>query len=196
MKRSVLVIFTVVLTIFFTYNLFAQDNSSAQVNRDKSTRMKGIGQMRGMGPMMDRGQRGFEGMGLMFIKSAIAEKIGLSDDQKKKIDDIVTNHRKDMVTKRAEIELAQIDLDKLIKEDNPDMKLVKEQIQKLSNLKADREFAQIKARNDIKNILTKEQQNKITELMKENRDQIKEKVRQNEEKRPQRMGNNPKRIDE
>jgi len=81
-----------------------------------------------------------------------------------------------------------------MKEDNPDMKLVKEQIQKISNLKADRDFAQFKAKNDIKSIFTKEQQNKITELMKEYRDQIKEKGRQNEEKRPQRqrMGNNPK----
>jgi len=200
MKRSVLVLFTVVLSIFFAYNVFAQDSAPAPptpVDKDAPPRMMGRGQMRGMGPM--RGARGMGIMRGMSIPPKIADEIGLSEEQKSKIDDITTNHRKDMVTKKAKIELAQIDLNKLMREENPDMNLVKDQIQKLASLKADMEFAQFKTRIDAKNVLTQEQQNKIKELMKERGDQIKERAKERNDtgQRPQRqgrqgMGNRPK----
>jgi len=200
MKRSVLVLFTVVLSIFFAYNVFAQDSAPAPptpVDKDAPPRMMGRGQMRGMGPM--RGARGMGIMRGMSIPPKIADEIGLSEEQKSKIDDITTNHRKDMVTKKAKIELAQIDLNKLMREENPDMNLVKDQIQKLASLKADIEFAQFKTRIDAKNVLTQEQQDKIKELMKERGDQIKERAKERNDtrQRPQRqgrqgMGNRPK----
>jgi len=200
MKRSVLVLFTVVLSIFFTYNVFAQDSAPAPptpVDKDTPPRMMGRGQMRGMGPMMERGPMGVRGMmNGMFIPPEIADEIGLSEEQKSKIDDITTNHRKDMVTKKAEIEIAQIDLNKLMREENPDMNLVKDQIQKLASLKANMEFAQFKTRIDAKKVLTQEQQDKIKELMKERRDQMNERAkgRSDAGQRPQRqgMGNRPK----
>lgn len=178
MKRSVLFLFTVVLSIFFTYNIFAQDMPS-NVDRENARPIMAR-QMRNMRPMMEKGF-----MGLMVISPDLADKIGLSEEQKGKLDDIITDHRKDMIKTNADISLAEIDLKKLLRQDNPDLNLVKEQIKKISDMKADKEFAQIKTAIDTKNILTKEQQEKLKELRKENRpqmrDQAKEKMKEQKE---------------
>jgi len=209
MKRSVLFIFTVVLSMFFAYIVFAQDAASPPGDEGGSPGM-GRGFMRGNCPMMGRGPMGPRAMGArgpMFIAPDLAEKIGLSEEQKTKLDDIITNHRKDMIKKDADISLAQIDLNKLMSQDDPDMNLVKESIMNIATMKADKEFTKFKAMIETKNVLTKEQQDKLKELRTERREQMKEKAkdrktgqdspRPNMEGRPglqgrQGMGNRPR----
>jgi Spy/CpxP family protein refolding chaperone len=213
MKRSVLFIFTVVLSMFFAYNVFAQDMSSPPFDEGESLVMMegdmdpmmgdlvaqnmdkgpaeggfpgmGRGPMMGNGPMMGRGPMGPRAMGArgpMFMPPDLAEKIGLSEEQKTKLDDIITNHRKDMIRKNADISLAEIDLNKLMSQDNPDMNLVKENILKIATMKADTEFTKFKAMIDAKNVLTKEQQEKFKQLQIEHREQMKEKAKERNEK--------------
>jgi len=177
MKKSVLFIFTIVLSMFFAYSVFAQDAASPPGDEGGFPRV-------GRGPMMGRGPMGPRAMGAgcpMFIAPDLADKIGLSEEQKSKFDDIITNHKKDMIRKDADISLAQIDLNKLMSQDNPDMNLVKESIQKIATLKADKEFSQFKAMIETKNVLTKEQQDKLKELRIEHREQMKEKAKDRNE---------------
>jgi Spy/CpxP family protein refolding chaperone len=210
MKKSVLFLFTVVLSMFFAYNVFAQAMPSPPGDEGESLGMMEMEGMMGMDPMMgdfvaqnmdkEPAEGGFPGMGKgpmmgrgpmgpremgargpMFIPPDLADKLGLSEEQKTKLDDIITNHKKDMIKKNADISLAQIDLNKLMSQDNPDMNLVKENILKIATMKADTEFTKFKTMIETKNVLTKEQQEKFKALQIERREQMKERAKDRKE---------------
>lgn len=134
---------------------------------------KGMGMMRGNGPMMDRSPKGPKGMGMM-LRPEMMDKIGLTKEQKDNIESIFIAHKKEMITKKAELDLGQVELQDLMRKDKPDMNLVKTQIQKISSIQGDIQYAQIKVMMDAKNILTDEQKANLEKLMKEQKDQVKD----------------------
>jgi Spy/CpxP family protein refolding chaperone len=134
-----------------------------------------MGMMRGNGPMMDRSPKGM-GMGMM-LRPELMDKIGLTKEQKDNIENILVANRKEMITKKAERDLAQVELQDLMRKDKPDMNLVKTQIQKISSIQGDMQYAQIKTMMDAKNILTDEQKANLEKLMKERKDQAKDNVK-------------------
>ena len=142
------------------------------------------GPMMGMGPMMGAGMcrpprmggpraRGHRGMmrgpmmgrmnamrGLNFL----ADKLDLTADQKNEIGDILASQQKDIIKKNADLALAQVDLRKLLGQDDPDLNAVKEEIQRISGMQAEIIFSQIKTRIDVKNVLTEKQQKALEQL--------------------------------
>jgi Spy/CpxP family protein refolding chaperone len=138
---------------------------------------KGMGMMRGNGPMMDRPPKGM-GMGMM-LRPEMMDKIGLTKEQKDSIESIFIANRKEMITKKAEHDLAQVELQDLMRKDKPDMNLVKTQIQKIFSIQGDMQYAQIKVMMDAKNILTDEQKANLEKLMKEQKDQVKDNTKDN-----------------
>lgn len=136
---------------------------------------RGMGMMRGNGPMMDRPPKGM-GMGMM-LRPELMDKIGLTKEQKENVESILIANRKEMITKKAECDLAQVELQDLLRKDKPDMNLVKTQIQKISSIQGDMQYARIKVMMDAKNVLTDDQKANLEKLMKEQKDQAKDNMK-------------------
>jgi Spy/CpxP family protein refolding chaperone len=141
---------------------------------------KGMGKMRGNGPMMDRPSKG---MGMM-LRPELMDKIGLTKEQKDNIESILVTHKKEMITKKADHDLAQVELQDLLRKDKPDMNLVKTQIQKVFSIQGDMQYARIKVMMDAKNILTDEQKANLEKLMKEQKDQAKDNMKKAKKAKP------------
>ena len=194
MKKTFTLIFILALATCLTYNVMAQEGVYDPINEsvfpepmDTGMMNEGpmmaqsfrgpmnMGMMRGNGPMMDRSPKGM-GMGMM-LRPELMDKIGLTKEQKDNIENILVANRKEMITKKAERDLAQVELQDLMRKDKPDMNLVKTQIQKISSIQGDMQYAQIKTMMDAKNILTDEQKANLEKLMKERKDQAKDNVK-------------------
>jgi len=94
------------------------------------------------------------------------EVLGLSEDQGTKLQSIGLNFKKDEVKKRAEVELADIDLHQLFRQQDTQGSAgdVEGAIRKLYGLKAEARIASFKAFQDARGVLTPEQLKKLREL--------------------------------
>jgi len=90
-------------------------------------------------PPMERalGLRG----GRWWNDPAMVEKLKLTDDQRKSMDEILLDHRKDIVDKRAAVEKSELDLEPLMQDDQPNESRVLSQIDKVAQARADLEKA-------------------------------------------------------
>jgi Spy/CpxP family protein refolding chaperone len=93
------------------------------------------------------------------------KQLDLTDAQKTTIHDIRNTLKKDMIQKRADIEIARIELRELLHKDSVDMSAVESQVKKIEGLKTSMIITVIKAREEIKSKLTPDQRKKLTELM-------------------------------
>lgn len=178
MKKTIFAFLTIALMIFIVYSLFAQNIIS-----DKDyvrPGLMGMGRMGRGGPGMGFGQMAFgmaEGRGLGMFRADLMEKIDLTKEQKETIQKILSEHKKDIIKKDADQRLAEVELQEMLSREKPDMGLVKNQIQKIANLKADIQFARIKMQIDLKNVLTDEQKAKIEKLIQDQKAEMKEKMK-------------------
>ncbi len=88
---------------------------------------------------------------------ANADKLKLTDQQKMTIDTTHLAIRKDMIKMNADLEIAHVDLEAIMKNDSPDLDAVKTQLKKIADMDVELKFAQIKFGVDVKSVLTKEQ---------------------------------------
>jgi Spy/CpxP family protein refolding chaperone len=99
------------------------------------------------------------------------DSLSLTDEQEARLQSIATTSKKNTVKKTAEIDLAEIDMHQLLhgqdKQASGDE--IDGAVRKLYALKADRRIASIKAFQDIRAVLTPEQQKKMRELHSERR---------------------------
>lgn len=72
---------------------------------------------------------------------SLVDKLKLSDDQRKAMDQILLDHRKDLVDKRATLEKAELDLEPLMQDDQPNESQVLAQIDKVAQARAELEKA-------------------------------------------------------
>ncbi len=72
---------------------------------------------------------------------SIVEKLKLTDDQRKGMDQILLDHRKDLVDKRGALEKAELDLEPLMQDDQPNEGKVLAQIDKVAQARAELEKA-------------------------------------------------------
>ena len=169
MKKAFSILFVLALMMSLTYNVFAQEDP---VDKDTPPGIMGPGMMHGRGPMMgnaSRGPRMMGGMGGMMLSPAMMDRLELTKEQRDNIESIFTSHKKDMIKKNADIALANIELQELIRKDKPDMNLIKDQLQKIANINVDVQYTQIKTQMDVKNILTDEQKANLEKFAKERR---------------------------
>jgi len=97
------------------------------------------------------------------------EKLQLTQEQRDKIDSAKIAHHKDMIKKNADRDIAQIELNELMRKDEPSLTAVGDQLKKIANMEADLKFAQIKVMVDIKTLLTKEQKDNLKMMMERDR---------------------------
>jgi hypothetical protein len=119
-----------------------------------------------MMPMMQGMMGG--GMGMMDMKPHIddmAEALDLSEEQQSKLKSLHIAYKKDMIRKRADKQIAEIDLQELVQQGEPDLDTIKGQIRKATNLESDMRYAWVKLMVDAKSLLNANQREKFKKLM-------------------------------
>ena len=120
----------------------------------------GPGGMRGerWGMMARRGpgMRGGFGMRRMRI-----EDLDLTDAQRKKLADIRDSHAKTAINQRASVQLAALDLRKMMRADKPDVGAVERQIDKIASLRAALTKNRVTGMLEARALLTPEQLEKL-----------------------------------
>jgi Spy/CpxP family protein refolding chaperone len=126
--------------------------------------MRGMGGMRGFGPGGPGGRIGGPGGMRMMHMQMMAEHLGLSEAQREKMRDIHERAQRGHIQARADIQIAQMDLHKLLREDHVDRSAVDSQIDRISRLRTEQAHARMAAMLDAREVLTPEQRAKAKEM--------------------------------
>ena len=120
------------------------------------------GQHMGMGPWMGMGmgygRGGRHGMGRG--AAALAE-LDLTEQQKDRIEAIHDKQRRSAIEIRKNLELAQLDMRKLVRADTPDRRAIETQVDRMSGLRAQLQKSQLNSMLDVRGVLTPEQLQKL-----------------------------------
>jgi Spy/CpxP family protein refolding chaperone len=125
----------------------------------------------GMDEGMDRGPR-MAGPGIGFMQDSPEAmhflwqrlmSLDLTEKQKEAIKEVKSRALKETIKKRADLEIAGVELRELLHKDAVDMGAVEAKLKKTESLRTDLRFSHIKAREEIKALLTPEQRKKLKE---------------------------------
>jgi periplasmic protein CpxP/Spy len=94
----------------------------------------------------------------------IVAKLGLTDDQRKAMDDIFLQHRETLIDLRASLEKAELALEPLMKADQPDEGKITAQIDQIAQARAELEKANARFLLAIRAKLTPEQWKQVQEF--------------------------------
>ena len=110
------------------------------------------------------GMRGHgDGCGMqMLLRNA--EEIGLTQEQKDKLEKMATEFRMQQIDREAALEKAQVRMQDLMRDDNAPENQVMAQIDELARLKADVRKAQYQHHKQMRAVLTAEQQAKMKKM--------------------------------
>ena len=103
---------------------------------------------------------------ILKFKQAMA----ITDEQESQLQSISTNFKKTKIKMKAEVELANIDLHELLRNDQASLSDIESKLKNVHALKADLIMASVKAKREAKGVLTDEQRQR----MKAVHDRIKE----------------------
>ena len=121
---------------------------------------------RGGAPM----ERSFHGgHGRWWDNPRLAQEIGLTDDQKKKMDDIFEQHRLQLVDLNATLEKDEILLHPMLQADQLDEQKVLSQIDAIAQARAELEKANARMLFGIRKVLTPDQWKKLQAMFREHR---------------------------
>ncbi len=98
------------------------------------------------------------------MRSALKQ-IDLTDAQKTAIHQIKISTKKDMIAKRADLNIAKLELREQLRKEPVNMSAVETQVKKIEGIKTAIMLNAIKSREEIRSTLTAEQRKKLTELM-------------------------------
>lgn len=113
-----------------------------------------------------------EHFGRWWNNPRLAQAISLTDDQKKKMDDIFQQHRLKLVDLHANLEKQQILMGPMIEADSPNESQVLAQIDKIAQARADLEKADAHMLFEIRKVLTADQWQKLKAWHKEHRGEM------------------------
>ncbi|MFH1593320.1 MAG: hypothetical protein ABID09_01320 [Candidatus Omnitrophota bacterium] len=95
-----------------------------------------------------------------------AEELGLSDEQVSKIKDIKLKTKRDLILKKAEIEVVALDIDAMMHEDVINKVDIDKLIDKKYDLKKENAKLLVGSYATLKGLITKEQKDKMKEIWK------------------------------
>ena len=121
---------------------------------------RGMGRGMGMGPQLARGPMG-GGMGRWWKNPEMVEKLGVTADQQKKMDDIFQQHRLKLIDVTAAVEREEVTLQPMMEADQPDEARIVAQIDKVAQARAELEKANARMLLGIRRILTPDQWKKL-----------------------------------
>ena len=102
------------------------------------------------------------GVSLTLLNS---NELGLDEKQKGQLEGIRTKYTKELIRQGAEIEIAELDLNSLLKTDAADLSKVKDVIKKASDMEGRIRYLRIEAFAEARKVLTDEQKGKLRKLM-------------------------------
>lgn len=111
------------------------------------------------GPMMRpmHHRMGIGATGLRHMER-LAQQLGLSDDQRRQVQSLQLNYAKEAIRTRADMAVAHVEVRQLLSADQPDLSQVKDKLQQIASKEAQLRFAHITMMQDIRKLLTPEQQ--------------------------------------
>ena len=104
------------------------------------------------------GMRGHTSMRLQHDLARLTQQLKLSDEQRAQIQTLMRTHAKDVIRLKAEIQTMALDVLPLLEADPMDFAKVKQLVQTIAAKKADLRLAHITEMQDIRKLLTPEQQ--------------------------------------
>ncbi len=171
MKRTISIL---TIALFATFLLGTE--TSAQMMQQQKGMMQGgmhqgmMGQMMQggmmgkmmqggmMGGMMGRMHRGFD----FFLGKA--KQLELTPEQIKKLRDMKFQFEIDNARRKADLEVAKIELKRLKADEKADPKQIEAKIREVQNKKAELEIALFRAKRQAKSVLTEEQRAKLSSM--------------------------------
>jgi Spy/CpxP family protein refolding chaperone len=150
--------YTFALTLALAPGGFAQQQPQDTTAQDKPTMMAAEEQEQV--PMMRpmRGMMGHGGMMLQRHLEWLSQQLKLSDEQRAQVQSLLRTHAKDVIRLRAEIDTLTLDLPPLLEANPVDLAKVKQLFQAIAAKEADLRLAHVTAMQDIRKLLTPEQQ--------------------------------------
>jgi len=122
---------------------------------------RGMGMGRGYGaPQPGRGSME-RGMGRWWKNPEMVEKLGVTADQQKKMDDIFQQHRLKLIDLTASVEREEVILEPMMQADQPDEARIVAQIDKVAQARAELEKANARMLLGIRRVLTPDQWKKL-----------------------------------
>jgi periplasmic protein CpxP/Spy len=115
-------------------------------------------------PPMERAMRSRDEFGRWWNNPKMVEKLKLTDEQRKSMDDIFQNHREKLVDLRANLEKAEIAMEPLVKADHPNESAVMSQIDKVAQARAELEKANARFLFALRAKLTPDQWKQVQEF--------------------------------
>jgi len=97
------------------------------------------------------------------------EKLGLSDDQVKILEQLRSDFEKETIRNEADIRVAEIDLNNLLQAQSAELAKIEAKIRDIERLRADLRIARIRTIEKGKALLTAEQRKKLQELLSDQR---------------------------
>ena len=123
----------------------------------------GMGCGMGMGSGMGMGGGGgmWDGAHAMHVISAL----GLDVNQSTEVKAVLLKLQKEMIQKRADIQVAEIELKEILDKDTVDIKVAEAKVKQIASLKTEAAMMHIQGIEDVKAKLTPEQKKKLSEMM-------------------------------
>jgi periplasmic protein CpxP/Spy len=145
-------VFSLLLTVVFALPAFAQ-----------MADMPMMGPKEGHGPMM--GMCDMDRMGdMMGMCLANADKLGLTDDQVKKIKPIHREMQKKQAQFKADLKIAEIDQMEIMEVKDFDMEKAGAAVKKIADIKTAHHLEMLKSMKEVRAILTEEQFKKMRKM--------------------------------
>jgi Spy/CpxP family protein refolding chaperone len=114
-----------------------------------------------MGGGKGRGMGMWGGAHAGYIISAL----GLDDNQSKEVKAVLFKQQKEMIQKRAAIQVARIELREILGKDAVDIKAAEAKVKQIASLRAEAAMMHIQGMEDVKAKLTPDQRKKLSEMM-------------------------------
>jgi Spy/CpxP family protein refolding chaperone len=111
-------------------------------------------------------KKGMHGKG-MHSEQMMAEKfeaLGLDEKQKETVKALHLKTKKEMIKKKADVDVAQIELKELLGKDTVDLQAVEAKVKQIEALKTDKMMTHIRTREEVKKILTPDQRKKFATM--------------------------------
>lgn len=120
----------------------------------------GMGMM-GMGPGCGMGMGMWDGTHAMYIIDAL----GLDDAKANEVKSLLQQLQKEMIKKRADIQVAEVELREILEKETVDVKAAETKVKQIASLKTDAFMMHVQGIEDIKAKLTPEQKKKLVDMM-------------------------------
>jgi len=157
----------IALLLVFLLVLFGAGSSYAQMCgcMDKM----GEGMQHGMSMGGEMKHHGMEDMGGMMGEEHPMWKhlmgLGLDEKQREAVKSIKSKEMKDMIKKKADKQIAKVELKEILARDPVDMRAVEAKVKQIESIETDMRLAHIRTMEEVKALLTPDQKKKMKEMI-------------------------------